>query len=757
MNGSVALASDPRGAGHTARDAAAAASDACGLLPSLCWPLARLGVALDTLADASGLAAPTGSPDAAPPSAHQDLAQARRWLDWAAARRGLEVEDVLTPVNDLEALLVQAAPALLPVCTGAGAPGLLVLLRAGRRHVELIAPDGERRRCAIAALRDALAWRHEAQRVPEIDRLMARADMAASRRARVRSALLHERLADVRERPWWLLRLPPTAPPQALARHAGLWQQLAALLLTAALGYAGEIAAWGLVGHGVLAGRLEPGWLVAWLLMLATLLPLQLLGGQLNGVFARRAAALLKARLLAGALRLDIDRVRRQGVGMLLGRVIESQALESLALGGGLTTLLSLVELACAAGVLAWGAAPGAHLALLVTWLVGVAVLCVRFGRRLSDWVLARLALTHELIEQMVGHRTRLAQEHEARRARFEDEGLLGYLSRSRRVDAALLPLQALLPSGWLIAALALLVPAFVAGTAGPASLAVSLGGILMAQRAFGGISAGLAQLARAGIAGHQVAELLQAARDREQTRSPRFVESLDAPPRAEPPAGTARHGATGPHARATGASTAPLLEAHGVVFAHAGGAPLLRGLDLRIEAGDQLLLQGPSGGGKSTLGALLTGLRQPQSGQLRLRGHTAQALGDEWQALATAAPQFHENHVLSGTLAFNLLMGRQWPPEPAVLEEAQVLCEALGLDDLLQRMPAGLQQRIGETGWQLSHGERSRLFLARALLQRAPLTVLDESFAALDPETLARCLQCAQQRAQSLVVIAHP
>ena len=64
MNGSVALASDPRGAGHTARDAAAAASDACGLLPSLCWPLARLGVALDTLADASGLAAPTGSPSA---------------------------------------------------------------------------------------------------------------------------------------------------------------------------------------------------------------------------------------------------------------------------------------------------------------------------------------------------------------------------------------------------------------------------------------------------------------------------------------------------------------------------------------------------------------------------------------------------------------------------------------------------------------------------------------------------------------------
>ncbi len=65
--------------------------------------------------------------------------------------------------------------------------------------------------------------------------------------------------------------------------------------------------------------------------------------------------------------------------------------------------------------------------------------------------------------------------------------------------------------------------------------------------------------------------------------------------------------------------------------------------------------------------------------------------------------------------------------------------------------------QRIGETGWQLSHGERSRIFLARALLQNAQLTVLDESFAALDPQTLERCLKCALKRAQTLVVIAHP
>jgi ATP-binding cassette subfamily B protein len=63
----------------------------------------------------------------------------------------------------------------------------------------------------------------------------------------------------------------------------------------------------------------------------------------------------------------------------------------------------------------------------------------------------------------------------------------------------------------------------------------------------------------------------------------------------------------------------------------------------------------------------------------------------------------------------------------------------------------------VGEMGWQLSQGERSRLYIARTLLQGADLIVLDESFGALDPETLRKCLECVLNRAPSLVVIAHP
>ena len=187
-------------------------------------------------------------------------------------------------------------------------------------------------------------------------------------------------------------------------------------------------------------------------------------------------------------------------------------------------------------------------------------------------------------------------------------------------------------------------------------------------------------------------------------------------------------------------------------------GEPALRGCALRIRAGDRLLLEGESGGGKSTLASLLTGLREPESGLLLLGGLDRQTMGAAgWRKRVASAPQFHENHVLTGTFAFNLLMGRSWPPSEKDMAEAEEVCRALGLGDLLGRMPAGLLQMVGETGWQLSHGERSRMFMARALLQRADLVIMDESFGALDPATLRRCLQTALDRANTLMVIAHP
>jgi ATP-binding cassette subfamily B protein len=70
--------------------------------------------------------------------------------------------------------------------------------------------------------------------------------------------------------------------------------------------------------------------------------------------------------------------------------------------------------------------------------------------------------------------------------------------------------------------------------------------------------------------------------------------------------------------------------------------------------------------------------------------------------------------------------------------------------------MPGGLMQTVGEAAWQLSNGEKSRVFLARALLQRADLVIVDESFGSLDPETAEQAIDCVLRRAPTLLCVAH-
>jgi ATP-binding cassette subfamily B protein len=184
----------------------------------------------------------------------------------------------------------------------------------------------------------------------------------------------------------------------------------------------------------------------------------------------------------------------------------------------------------------------------------------------------------------------------------------------------------------------------------------------------------------------------------------------------------------------------------------------VLLGVNLDVFEGDRILLEGASGSGKSTLASLLSGLRSPDAGVVLLRGVDRRAVGAEtWHRRVATSPQFHENHVLTETFAFNVLLGRGWPPRAGDVEAAEALCAELGLSDLLSRMPAGMYEMVGESGWRLSHGEQSRVFMARALLQESEVVVLDESFAALDPGSLEAALRCALLRTKTLVMIAHP
>jgi ATP-binding cassette subfamily B protein len=494
--------------------------------------------------------------------------------------------------------------------------------------------------------------------------------------------------------------------------------------------------AWWILGKAALGDQLDRGWLIAWAMLLLTAVPFRLFATRAQGLFAINAGSLLKQRLLYGALRLEPEEVRREGAGQMMGRVIESAAVEHLALSGGFLGLAALLELAMAAAILALGAAGALHTAALVIWTAIALWIIFRHLRSRRHWTTTRLTMTNDLIERMIGHRTRLAQQSPASWHDGEDQMCERYLEQSTAMDRAA-TLQASAARGWVLIGVAALVPAFMQGGASPAQIAISLGGILLASRALMKLTQSIQSLMSAGIAWQQVAPLFQAAtRQKDEPAAAMLDFDMREPERGQ-----------------------TALEAHDIRFGYSDrGETTLRVRDLKIKAGDRLLLRGASGSGKSTLANLLTGLRVPQSGLLMLGGVDHRSLGSvAWRQRVVSAPQFHENHVLTGTFAFNLLMGRGWPPTQKDFEEAESVCRELGLGNLLERMPAGLLQMVGETGWQLSHGERSRLYMARALLQQADLVILDESFAALDPENLRQCLECALARASTLLVVAHP
>ncbi|MBV9247965.1 MAG: ATP-binding cassette domain-containing protein [Acetobacteraceae bacterium] len=704
-------------------------------LVGLSWPRGQLGQALDALASRSGLRAGAGDvvgkPEVPP---NGPSAQAGDWIEWAAGRLGLEAEPVEFPIPELNRDLRHASPLVLAI-PYRGEVRYLLLLRTRGNSIALIGPDLRIHWQPVQAIAAAVTARFEATIIPDLDRLLESARVRKGRREQVRSLMLRERLAAQKVTGCWMLRLPATAPFVAQLSQAGLIRRLGWVIMLLMGMYVVEIIGWALIGGGVLEGKLDLAWLIAWQLLLISGLPLRLSAAWLEATFALDLGRILKRRLLAGALRIDLDALRHQGAGQIIGRVMESQALETLVLSGGMAVTVAVVELVFAGWILSAGAGGYLHVLALLIWLIVMAALCWRYYRRVRTWSQARLDMTHELIEHMLGHRTRLAQEPPHRRNTAEDRTLGEYVGVSCRLDHAIAPVAAGAAGGWTIVAFLALAPAFILGNAGPTALAISLGGILMATRALASASSGLASLAQAGIAWSLVSDLFRAG---------------GAP--VEPT------GAVPPARAGTQTSQQKVIDASDLVFRYRqNGNAILDGLNLTVYQGERVLLQGPSGGGKSTLAALLTGLRLPDSGLLLLNGLDRPTLGLGWHQLATEAPQFHENHILGGSLAFNLLMGRDWPPSEDDLALARALCIELGLGPLLTRMPSGMMQHVGETGWQLSHGERTRVFLARALLQDASLTILDESFAALDPATLKACLQTAVARARTLVVIAHP
>ena len=401
--------------------------------------------------------------------------------------------------------------------------------------------------------------------------------------------------------------------------------------------------------------------------------------------------------------------------GDLLSRLVaDVDSLQNLHLRRIGPRLVALVAGAVAVGVAA-AILPAAAIALAAGLLVaGIAVpaATVALQRRAGTIeAAARGELTAELVETMRG-----AQEiavygrvdERIGRLRDADSRLVRSARHAAFAEGAGEGLRLLIVGATVAAVLALAVSAHAAG---------SLDRVLVAT---------LALLALASFEGVQ--PLAQGARELRETLAAgkRLLELADRDPAISDPPRPARL-PDGPFAIA--------LEGVQARYAYAE-SPVLEDVDLRLEPGRRIALVGPSGAGKTTIANLLVRFLDPERGRVTLAGRDLRDYRQEdvRRAISVAG---QDSHLFSTTIRDNVALGR---PDASDGEVEDALRRARILD-WVQSLPDGWNTLVGEEGRELSGGQRQRLVVARALLAGAPVLVLDEPTAHLDPETAAELI----------------
>ncbi len=189
------------------------------------------------------------------------------------------------------------------------------------------------------------------------------------------------------------------------------------------------------------------------------------------------------------------------------------------------------------------------------------------------------------------------------------------------------------------------------------------------------------------------------------------------------------------------------------VSFEYPDGSEALHDVSFEAPLGQMLAIVGPAGAGKTTLAYMLPRFLSPTSGHIELDGTPLERI-DREDLRARVAFVFQEPNLFDTTVAENIRVGR---PD-ATPEQIRHAAEIAGAAEFIERLPQGYDTALGRGGGRLSMGQKQRLSIARALVREAPILILDEPTAALDPETemqLVRTLRDVS-RERLVVVIAH-
>ena len=174
-------------------------------------------------------------------------------------------------------------------------------------------------------------------------------------------------------------------------------------------------------------------------------------------------------------------------------------------------------------------------------------------------------------------------------------------------------------------------------------------------------------------------------------------------------------------------------VELDAVVFGYDAERPILKGVTLKVSAGETVAIVGPSGSGKSTIGRLLFRFYDVMGGALRIDGQDVRDVTQiSLHAQIGVVPQ--DTVLFNDTIYYNIAYGR---PE-ATREEIEGAAKAAKIHDFIQQLPNGYETSVGERGLKLSGGEKQRVGIARTLLKNPPVLLLDEATSALDTETEA-------------------